>query len=218
MKDFLREIDHWISQWTTPVIRWLFYGCIICFFLLALVPSLAVRFFAASFRSTILHGQLWQLVTYAFIHANFAHLFLNLFSLWMFGTRLERRWGSRTFLRFTLVVIVGSVLTHLVLTPLLGQVHVYIVGISGLVYGVLFAYAYYYPDEVVYLQFLLPIRVKYFVVILGVLAFFSSVDKSGGVAHLTHLGGLFFGYLFVQYPRWFAWIPVPDIEPRRWRW
>lgn len=219
MKTFFRDIDAWVSQWTTPVIKWLLYACIIGFLLVAFVPQAVVYFLGASFRTTLLRGYIWQLVTYAFVHASFAHLFFNLFALWMFGSRLERRWGSRTFLRFTLVVIVGSVLTHLCLTPFFGQAGVFIIGISGLVYGVLLAYAYYYPDEVVYVQFLLPLQVKYFVAILGLLAFLSSVGSSGdGMAHLTHLGGLLFGYLFVKNPRLFQWIPVPDIEPRTWRW
>lgn len=219
MRDFFREIDAWLSQWTTPVIRWLIYLCVGGFLVVAFVPSHAFWLFGASFRSTIRHGHLWQLVSYAFIHASFGHLFFNLFALWMFGSRLELRWGSRTFARFALVVTVGAVATHLILTPLLGQQQVVIVGISGLVYGILFAYAYYYPDEIVYIQFLLPVKVKYFVALLGLLAFLSSVGSSGSnIAHLTHLGGLFFGYLFLRHPRLFQWIPVPDLERRRWRW
>ncbi len=219
MKDFFREIHAWVSQWTTPVIRWLIYLCLFGFLALAIVPEPVVVLFGASFSSTIRKGQLWQLVTYAFVHASFAHLFFNLFSLWMFGARLERRWGCRTFLRFVVVVVIGSVLTHLILTPIIGQTNTYIIGISGLVYGLLLAYAYYYPNEIVYVQFLFPLQVKYFVAILGLLAFLSSVQTSGGgIAHLTHLGGLLFGYIFVKNPRLFQWIPVPDIEERRWRW
>ncbi|MCX7624802.1 MAG: rhomboid family intramembrane serine protease [Candidatus Sumerlaeaceae bacterium] len=218
MKDFFRHIHWWMSQWTTPVIRWLIYTCVVGFLLVAFFPNLIVSLMGASFRTTLLRGNLWQLITYAFVHASFAHLFFNLFSLWMFGTRLERRWGSRAFLRFAVVVIVGSVLTHLVLTPLVGQASVFIIGISGLVYGVLFAYAYYYPDEVVYVQFLIPLQVKYFVALLGLIAFLSSVQTSGGgIAHLTHLGGLLFGYLFVRNPRWFQWLPVPDLDRHSWR-
>ncbi|MGB9691967.1 MAG: rhomboid family intramembrane serine protease [Candidatus Sumerlaeaceae bacterium] len=219
MKEFFRQIDAWMSQWTTPVIRWLIYSCIIGFLAFAFAPQGLVLLFGASFQSTILRGRLWQLVTYAFVHASFSHLFFNLLSLWMFGSRLEQRWGSRTFLRFVVVVVVGSVLTHLVLTPIVGEQRTYIIGISGLVYGLLLAYAYYYPNETVYVQFLFPLQVKYFVAILGLLAFLSSVQVSGGeIAHLTHLGGLLFGYVFVRNPRLFQWIPVPDVEERRWRW
>lgn len=218
MRDFFRQIHWWMSQWTTPVIRWLIYASVAGFLIVAFFPHLIVPLMGASFRTTLLRGYVWQLITYAFVHASFAHLFFNLFSLWMFGSRLERRWGSRAFLRFAVVVIVGSVLTHLVLTPLVGQAAVFIIGISGLVYGVLFAYAYYYPDEVVYVQFLIPLQVKYFVALLGLIAFLSSVQTSGGgIAHLTHLGGLLFGYLFVKNPRWFQWLPVPDLDRHSWR-
>jgi len=219
MKDFFRELDAWVQQWTTPVIRWMIYACVVGFLLFALAPELTVLAFGASFTSTLLHGRVWQLLTYAFVHGGFAHLFFNVFSLWMFGTRLERRWGGRTFLRFALVATVGAVLTHLVLTPFMHQQDVRIIGISGLVYAVLLAYAMYYPNEVVYVQFLLPLKVKYFVALLGLVDFLSSVGATGGgIAHITHLGGLFFGYLFVRHPQWFMWIRVPDPDRRKWRW
>jgi membrane associated rhomboid family serine protease len=215
MKGWWAEADASISRWLTPVVKWLLYVCVLVFVLLPFAPTFFVRLFAASFQTTILQLMVWQVVTYAFVHASFAHILFNLFALGVFGTRLELRWGSRTFLRFVLVVAIGAVLTHLLLTPLLGQQHVMIVGISGVVYGVLLAYAYYYPDEIIYVQFLIPMKVKVFVIILGVLAFLSSIGNvNTGVAHLTHLGGLGVAYLFVRYPQLFSRIPVPDFWSR----
>jgi membrane associated rhomboid family serine protease len=217
MRNFLRELDLWVRQWATPVVRLLVYACVVGFLLFAIAPLPVLRLFGASFDSTIFRGMIWQLLTYSWIHGSFGHLLFNLLALWMFGCRLEMRWGSRTFLRFSLVVTIGAVLTHLVITPFVGQSNVPIIGISGLVYGILFAYAYYYPDDIVYVQFLIPIKTKYFVAILGLLAFLASVSPmQTGIAHLTHLGGLLFGYLFVRDPRWFQWIPVPDLERRHW--
>ncbi len=216
MKGWWSEVDAWVSRWLTPVVKWLIYICVLVFVLLPFAPTFFVRLLGASFETTILQLRVWQLVTYAFVHASFSHILFNLLALGMFGTRLELRWGNRTFLRFVLVVAIGAVLTHLLLTPLLGQQQVMIVGISGVVYGILLAYAYYYPDEIIYVQFLIPVKARVFVIILGVLAFLSSIGNvNSGVAHLTHLGGLVVAYLFVRYPQMFSRIPVPDFWNRR---
>jgi membrane associated rhomboid family serine protease len=101
-----------------------------------------------------------------------------------------------------------------------------IVGISGVVYGVMLACALYYPDDIVYFQFFIPIKLKYLVGIMAVLTFISSGSGQGNIAHLTHLGGLIFAFLYVKVPVLFDWIPAPRplkkkpryVEPReRWR-
>ena len=102
-----------------------------------------------------------------------------------------------------------------------------IIGLSGVIYGVMIACAMYYPDDIVYFQFLIPIKLKYLVAIMAVLTFLGSSQGSSGIAHLTHLGGLLFGFLYVKFPGAFEWIPVIRnpfrkkpriIDPRdRWR-
>jgi membrane associated rhomboid family serine protease len=212
----LSEITAWVRQWTTPVIRWMSYTCVVGFLLFLFVPDFMVMVFGASFTSTLLYGQYWQLFTYAFVHGGFNSLFINVYSLALFGTQLERRWGGRTFLRFALVVIVGAVLTHLVMTPIMHQQNARIIGISGLVYGVLLAYTMYYPNEAVYPRFKWPVQPKYYMPVWGLTVFASSIGEAGGgIAHITHLGGLFFGYLFVRHPRWFQWISLPDPDRRK---
>ena len=144
----------------------------------------------------------WQLVTYMFLHASVSHILFNMLALWMFGTELERMWGTRYFLKFYFVTGIGAgALTVLVsflpfaFTESLR--HSVVIGASGAIYGLLLAYALYFPDRPIYIYFLFPIPAKYFVMIMGALAFYSSLGDSG-VANATHLGGLLVGYLFLK--------------------
>lgn len=209
-----------VGQFFTPVVKWLVYICCGVFLIELFAPRLITAFLGASVQGTIYRLMLWQLVTYAFVHGGFGHLFFNLLALFFFGKRLEERWGSGTFIRFVLVVIIGSVLTHLLVT-LIGTVsgrevmsYSIIIGISGLVYGIMLVYAMYYPNDPVYLYGILPIKVKHLVAIMGFLAFLASSQGSDGVAHLTHLGGLLFGYLFYRFPRFFDRLPLPSFRRR----
>ena len=120
----------------------------------------------------------------------------------MFGVQLERMWGTRFFLRYYFVVGVGAAAVTLVvsLLPFSFSPATYIVptiGASGAVYGLLLAFALYYPDAPILMFLLFPIPAKYFVMILGAIAFISA-PRGGGVAHITHLGGLLAGYLFLR--------------------
>jgi membrane associated rhomboid family serine protease len=223
----LRELDQNLSHALTPVVRWIIYICVGVFLLLlissSIVPSAALfmyQWLGASVQDTILKGRIWQLVTYAFVHAGFGHLFFNLLGLYFFGQRLEHRWGSPQFARFCVIVGAGAVLTHLVVVGLGmlmagGSPAPVIVGISGVVYGVMIACALYYPDDIVYFQFFIPIKLKYLVAIMAVLTFISAGGSQGNIAHLTHLGGLLFGFLYVKVPVLFDWIPTMKRIPFR---
>ncbi len=215
MRRYLSELDGLLGVVFSPVVKWVLYLCFGVFLLQVFTPPDWIPLlFGASVGTTLQRLWLWQLFTYAFVHGSFGHVFFNLFAFWMFGRRLEQRWGTTTFVRFCLVVAAGAVATHLGVMAAVGQPQAVIIGLSGVVYGVLFAYAWYYPDEVVLFNFLIPMKVKYFVGILGVLTLTSSFQSSGSsVAHLTHLGGLLFGFLFVRFPGAFDWIPV-----ERWPW
>jgi membrane associated rhomboid family serine protease len=148
--------------------------------------------------------QIWQLVTYMFLHGGIFHLLFNMLALWMFGTELERIWGSRYFTKFYFVSGVGAGLTTIVLSFMPGtfgsQLYYSLtVGASGAVYGVLLAYALYFPNRPIYLWFLFPIPAKYFVMIIGGIALLSSIQATGsGIAHTTHLGGIVAGYLYLK--------------------
>ncbi|MCX7018898.1 MAG: rhomboid family intramembrane serine protease [bacterium] len=206
--NYLRELDGNLSRWLTPVVKWLVYLCVGVALVMIFIPYEIIGLFGARADTAIFHLWIWQFLTYALVHGGFSHLLFNLLALWMFGTRLEMTWGSDRFLRFVIVVSAGAVATHMIVTLFTGQINVPIIGISGVVYGILLVYAMYYPDEMVFFYFLIPIKVKYFVVILGALAFLSSLGPQTGVAHMTHLGGLLFGYLFYKFPNIFDRLPV----------
>lgn len=150
-------------------------------------------------------GQLriWQLVTYMFVHAGLFHILFNMLTLWMFGTELERIWGTRYFLKYYFVTGIGAAVLTVFFSLLPFQVaaalrHSVVIGASGAVYGLLLAYALYFPDRPIYMYMVFPMPAKYFVILMGVIAFYSSLADHSGVANATHLGGLVVGYLFLK--------------------
>lgn len=139
---------------------------------------------------------LWQLVTYMFLHGGLMHIGFNMLALWMFGTELESLWGTARFTRFYFITGIGAGLCS---TLVAWNSFVPTIGASGAIYGLLAAYGLLFPDRTILLYFVIPIKAKYFVLILGLLAFWSSVTASGsGVAHVAHLGGMLFGWLYLK--------------------
>ncbi|MDY5970064.1 MAG: rhomboid family intramembrane serine protease [Bacteroidales bacterium] len=140
----------------------------------------------------------WQLITYQFVHANFDHIFFNMFSLWMFGYVLENYWGTTRFILYYLLCGIGAGITCLLVgTPT--------VGASGAVYGILLAFGMMFPNERIYLYFLLPIKAIWFVIIFGLIELFDGIFMSGdGVAHFAHLGGMLTGFILLMFWRWQA--------------
>ena len=142
------------------------------------------------------HFFVWQLGTYMFLHGGLLHLGLNMLALWMFGSELEQTWGSERFARFYFVTGVGAGLCSV----LAGwNSYIPIIGASGAIYGLLAAYGILFPDRTLLLYFIVPIKAKWFVLILGLMTFWSSLSASGsGVAHVAHLGGMIFGWLYLR--------------------
>ena len=139
---------------------------------------------------------LWQPFTYLFLHGDMFHILFNMLVLWMFGAELERVWGSKFFLRYYLVAGVGAGFLS-VLVNMSGVIPT--IGASGAIYGLLLAYGILFPTRSVYLMFLFPVQMKYFVVIIGAIAFYSSLFSPGDqVAHIAHLGGMIFGYIYLR--------------------
>ena len=146
----------------------------------------------------------WQIVTSSFLHGGFFHLLFNMFALWMFGTRLEHAWGSKRFLTFYFVCVVGASLLQLAFS--IGASY-YTVGASGGVYGLLLAFGVMYPNEVIYLNFLIPLKAKWFVIgLIGISIFSELTGTSQDIAHFAHLGGMIFGFLLLQY--WRGRLPI----------
>ena len=141
---------------------------------------------------------LWQLLTYMFLHGGFSHILFNLLALWMFGGELESYWGSKRFLFYFLFCGIGAGICTVVFTP---YQFIPVIGASGAIYGLLLAFGWLFPNRLIYIYFLFPIPAKYFVIIFGLIELFASMEGTrGGVAHLTHLGGLIFGLFYMAYP------------------
>ena len=141
--------------------------------------------------------KIWQLFTYLFIHGGIFHIFFNMFVLWMFGKDLESQWGKMEFLLFYFVCGIGAGLITVLFSV---NSIVPIVGASGAIYGLLLAYGFTYPNQMVYLYGLVPIKVKYMVLGLGAIAFFASLSASqSNVSHITHLSGMIIGLIFIYF-------------------
>ena len=179
-----------------------------------LTEYLGLHFFKAS------HFQPYQLITYMFMHANFGHLFFNMFALWMFGNTLENIWGSKRFLLFYMVCGIGAGLCqelvqyiqystslanyatvnmggHIVtMDAYLNMMNT--VGASGAIYGLLLAFGMMFPNSPIYIYFLFPIKAKWFVLLYGgIELLYGVMGTSDGVAHFAHLGGMLFGILLI---------------------
>ncbi len=145
----------------------------------------------------------WQLVSYSFLHGGLAHIFFNMFALYMFGADIERLFGSRFFSAYYFASVVSAALCHLLVSAWLGAPAVPIIGASGGIYGVLLAFGVYFPRRMVMLVFPpIPMQARTFVVLFGVLELiFGVTGTAAGVAHFAHLGGMLGGGLMIQYRR-----------------
>lgn len=143
----------------------------------------------------------WQLATYMFLHANAMHILFNMLGVWMFGVELERTWGTKFFARFYAVTGIGAGITVVVasLLPIEALRLTYgaaTIGASGALYGLLMAFAIYFPHRPILMFLLFPVPAKYFVMILGALAFLFTPGSQ--ISNSAHLGGLLFGYLYLK--------------------
>ncbi len=188
-----------------PGVRWLLIGNVVLwlayffavrmgsggFFLhFGLVPALVVKTLAV-----------WQLFTYMFLHDpfGFGHILFNMLTLWMFGKDLETVWGTRRFLKFYLLCGIGAGVCVVLANYLFGNPNTRTIGASGAIYGLLMAFGMTYPNTTVLFSFLFPIKAKYFVMIIGAIAFLSSFGANNGVSNVAHLGGMLFGYVYLKY-------------------
>lgn len=150
------------------------------FYNLALIPELTRN------------GALWQPITYMFVHAGFQHIFFNMLGLLIFGLAVERTMGSKEFLLFYLVTGTLAGLFSLFAFMLMG-INAPLVGASGAVFGVLFAYAVIYPRSIIYIWGIIPVRAPLLVLGYTILEIFNEITGlQGNVAHLTHLAGFAF--------------------------
>ncbi len=193
----------------TNGVRWLVIANIICFIVQQLL-GIAFRsevLFGFMPALVILRGFVWQPVTYMFLHGGVWHLLWNMFLLWMFGCDVERRWGMSRFIRFYLLGgMAGAFLTLLAAFWSVQIAQSLTIGASGAVLAALAAYAMLFPDNriTLLLFFVLPITMKarnlaIGLMVITVLWLLSPRGGGSNIAHLAHLGGLAFGYLYVKY-------------------
>jgi rhomboid family protein len=147
-------------------------------------------------------GWVWQIASYMFLHGGAIHILLNMLGIWMFGVELERRWGTSFFVRYYAVAGLGGGLTFILvsLLPFAATAPAYTtpaVGASGALFGLLLAYAIYWPERPI-LLLLVWVPARVFVMIYGALALLNTFQPSRGVADAAHLGGLIFGYLYLR--------------------
>ncbi|HEY7240548.1 MAG TPA: rhomboid family intramembrane serine protease [Burkholderiales bacterium] len=147
----------------------------------------------------------WQLVTYSFLHGGTAHIFFNMLALYMFGSDVERVFGSRFFAAYYFVSVLAAAICHLVVTTWMGAEPLPTVGASGGIYGVLLAYGLYFPHRQVMLLIPpIPMSARTLVIVYAVLELVLGVTgTAAGVAHFAHLGGMLGGYLMIRYRRGF---------------
>jgi membrane associated rhomboid family serine protease len=152
---------------------------------LSMVPGLVMR------------GWLWTFVSYMFVHGGFSHILFNMFALFIFGTPVERQMGSREFLLFYFVTGTLAGLFSFIVYILTGSYGVILMGASGAIFAVELAYATFFPDSIIYLWGILPLRAPVMVLGFTALELASSVfGVRSGVAHFTHLAGFGFAWLY----------------------
>ena len=149
---------------------------------------------------------LWQPFTYMFFHAPFyssvgiSHILLNMLGLWVFGRELEQAWGKTKFLRYYFITGIGSgLITYFFQMNSDNPV----IGASGAVYGILLAYGVSYPNRMLYIWGLIPVRSLWLVIIMGSIAFFGLLGNADGISHVTHISGMLIGYVLLK---------------KKWRW
>lgn len=194
------------------VLQSLFLDKAYVFYLLGLTPE---RVFSSFW--------LWQIFTYLFVHSSgFFHIFFNMFVLWMFGSELERFWGSRFFLSYYIFCGVGAGLIYLLclwmgisffnLAPAILTTPM--IGASGAIFGILFAYSLIFSERIIYFMMIFPIKARHFALLIGLLEFVSLINSGIGspVSHLAHLSGFVSGFLFLQ-----MWKTVQNFNVRKWK-
>ena len=144
---------------------------------------------------------LWQPFTYLFFHAPFyssvgiSHVLLNMLGLWVFGRELEQAWGKTKFLRYYFTTGIGSGLITYFFQ--IGSDNP-VIGASGAVYGILLAYGISYPNRMLYIWGLIPVRSMWLVIIMGSIAFFGLLGNADGISHVTHISGMLIGYVLIK--------------------
>jgi membrane associated rhomboid family serine protease len=203
-----------MNSWTTRLI----IANIVMFILTSIRPALMM---SLMFVPALTLERPWTVVTYMFLHDGTFHILFNMLGLLFFGPRLEAEMGDRGFLLLYFISgITGALLSCI--TP-----YVAIVGASGAVYGILLAYARFWPRDKLLIWGIIPVEARYMVIIMTVLSLLGGISGTGNIAHFAHLGGFLGGFLFLKWYEWrtrpksfkeqFTPAPVTRATVERWR-
>jgi membrane associated rhomboid family serine protease len=187
-------------------IKWLIIINVAVYLLVWASPTIGqfvFQYFALTPAFVVKRFYIWQLGSYLFLHdpRSVWHILFNMLSLWMFGSDLETTWGTRRFLQFYFFSGIGAGFCVVLLNYLFSNPLIPTIGASGAIYGILLAWAVLWPDRIILFAFIFPMKVKYFVMIFGALAFMNSFNVNSGVSEFAHLGGMAFAYIFLKAPR-----------------
>jgi membrane associated rhomboid family serine protease len=183
-----------------PITKALIWVCVAVYALQTLLPSWFEGIFALWPISSGLFMP-WQVLTYGVMHSDFFHLFLNMLGLWMFGSDMERVWGSKRYIQFLIASVLAAAAVQLIWTAVVKSGSP-TVGISGAIFGLLLAFGMTFPNRMVMMLIPpIPMKAKYFVMVFAAIELFFGFQGRDGVAHFAHLGGMLGGFLMIMYWR-----------------
>jgi len=162
----------------------------------------------------LMHGFVWQLLTFQIMHGGLMHLLINGWVIYVFGKEVEEALGRKNFLMLYVSSGVFGGLVQCLSELIPGQVAGPVVGASAGAFGLTAAYSLLFPDRILLLFFIIPLRAKYLLALSGVIAIYGVLAPNGNIAHAAHLGGMLAGMFFVRYAIHWKWPQVKHITPR----
>ena len=204
-----------------PGVKWLLIVntavFLLCYLAGPAIQRHVVPLLALSAEGAVRTFMIWQVFTYMFVHFGTWHLLFNMLALWMFGMPIERTWGMRRFVKFYLTAGVVAGVCVLVANMIVGDWATPTIGASGAVFGLLVAFGVLFPDAIILMFFLFPMKAKYAVMIYVALELLTTFGPNTGVATMAHLGGAAFAYVSLRHG--IPSVKLPDAQGwyRQWK-
>lgn len=184
------------TEMITPAVKNVILANVAVFLIQMLWPQLVdIRIFGLVPYLVLDQFFIWQLVTYMFLHGGFSHILFNMFAVWMFGSDLERTWGTKEFLRY--YFLTGTLAGVSIFLWNFGSL-VPTIGASGAVFGILAAYALFFPNQDIYIWGIFPVKAKFLALFFGLIELLM-LPNQDGVSHIGHLGGMVAGYFYLRH-------------------
>ncbi len=188
------DIGGWRSM--PPAVKWLLIANGVIYLIQLLTQRTLIVLFGLIPYEVIQNFALYRLVTYMFLHGSLMHIILNMLILWMFGVAIEQTWGTKRFLFYYFLTGIAGGLCTMAFQP---SSMTATIGASGAIYGLLVAYAVMFPEQIILLFFIIPMKVKYAVIVFVGLELAASIGAAAdGIGHLAHLGGAVVGFVYLK--------------------